>query len=558
MRKRIAISTVAAVSVSTLIAACGGGGGDSSGSAASAPPAAAPPPATAPVASGAQATVATPATSKLPWRIATPLSISLKDANGAAVSGALSCSTTHAELTISADCSAATGQRLGSYDFTVSGSGQTAQASLTVIPQAQPFPVGGASLNALGIVTPSGNVLTWGSNFTSGLGQGKDSAAQVTSPLPGSVKDSAGTGILTSIVSASIGSDGAFALTESGQLWFWGRNQERIAGQTSGVGVYLLPVAVSNSAGNGPLQRVVSAVTGGRNATALLDDGSVYSWGQYNGQSSTLKDPLFVPTPVPRPEGGPLNNGTAISSSDASTAVLTSEGKVITWGFNTSSALGQGISDSTAAIIPSPGYVLRASDGAPLDNIVAISFGSQFALALTNAGQVYAWGANSWGTAGQGAAGGYYPRAVLVKSPDGAGPLSGIKSIATGAVFALALTDSGEVLSWGLGSTGTLGDGISRPRGNFSALPGPVMAPSGTSGLSGVVAIGAASNQGFALDSSGSVLIWGQAYPDMLGQGSGTTANSPLPIALKTPDGTGSLPIGPVSYWPNPTRRATP
>ena len=145
-----------------------------------------------------------------------------------------------------------------------------------------------------------------------------------------------------------------------------------------------------------------------------------------------------------------------------------------------------------------------------------------------------------------------------MKSTDGSSPLSGIRSVAVGGYFALALTDAGQVLSWRSGLEGALGDGLTRPRGDASGLPAPVLAPSGNAPLTDIFAIGASNKQGFAIDSTGAVLIWGAGASGALGQGTEGNGISPLPIALKTPDGTGSLSIGPVSYWPNPTRRATP
>ena len=92
---------------------------------------------------------------------------------------------------------------------------------------------------------------------------------------------------------------------------------------------------------DGVLQKVVAAVTGNRNAAALLDDG-----------------------------------------------------RVITWGANFFSSLGRGVENASSGTLL-PGYVVRASDGQPLDHIVAISTGYANGLALTDTGQVYAWGDNT-------------------------------------------------------------------------------------------------------------------------------------------------------------------
>ena len=100
-------------------------------------------------------------------------------------------------------------------------------------------------------------------------------------------------------------------------------------------------------------------------------------------------------------------------------------------------------------------------------------------LALTNEGEIYAWGLNSYGQLGIGV--GHttatnvngrrlYAAKVIQEidtgTTDEAGNtiydypnLNNIKQISAGNTFSAAVTNDGNVLTWGLGTTGQLGNG---------------------------------------------------------------------------------------------------
>ncbi|MBK9237844.1 MAG: hypothetical protein IPO19_18440 [Rhodoferax sp.] len=128
----------------------------------------APPPVPTP-----SATLNAPNSGKAPWKLATPITVALKDSAGNLVSGALSCASANTvALTVAADCSSVTGHRLGQQTITVSGGGVVANTSVKVIPQAQPLGTQGATQTYTMVVTPSGKVLAWGQNENGVLGQG--------------------------------------------------------------------------------------------------------------------------------------------------------------------------------------------------------------------------------------------------------------------------------------------------------------------------------------------------------------------------------------------------
>ncbi|MBK9237843.1 MAG: hypothetical protein IPO19_18435 [Rhodoferax sp.] len=150
------------------------------------------------------------------------------------------------------------------------------------------------------------------------------------------MKDQTGLGELSGVVAVSAGNGAsAMALTEDGEVWSWG--DTTTLGRPSSNGESL-PGKVRNAANNGSLSGIVAVSVGDDNAMALADDGTVYSWGDYAGQQAPSNGKR-VPGQVRAVTGtGVLGNVVAISAGGNWSAALTADGRVVTWGFNSSSA----------------------------------------------------------------------------------------------------------------------------------------------------------------------------------------------------------------------------
>lgn len=485
------------------------------------------------------------------WNVVAPSQLVLTDAAGAPLPATgLSCAPLDAAaVTVAADCSTIQAKRLGTQKISVSGSNVIATLTLSVIPQRQPFGThgvtssyGSGSYNL--VVNPAGDVLAWGANPAGVLGQGGDSRVLASSSLPVPVKDSSGTGVLTDIVAVSAGNQVALALSSAGEVLAWGSGEPMTRDSTSNL---YLPTKVRNAADNGSLQHIVQVGVGDSNAVALADDGTVYTWGYYNGQGSgRLTYPSLVQDPA---GGGPLSNIVAVSAGANFALALRADGKVFGWGWNAAGQTGRGsIGELFEAY---PATVKLAADGAELGNVVSISAGNRFAMALTGDGKVYAWGDNSYGELGQNAdRPTTYSSAVLVKAADGT-TLSNIKMVAAGGWHALALDNNGRVLSWGNSSDGRLGDG---PNGRTLATRVnvlPVVNTAATGQLGGIVALAAGYEHSMALADDGTVLIWGDGYNNNQGQGGSGNADSAVPAPVKNAAGSGSLQLSSLAGYLN-------
>lgn len=488
-----------------------------------------------------QVTVSAPATGKVAWNIATPLKFSLVDTAGMAVQGPFTCTTDNATaVEVASDCSTITGHRLGSFDVNVSNGGITGKASVKVIPQPQPF---GSSSNARYnlIAMPDGRALSWGS-ASAPLGQGVIVGNSVGVFLPTPVKAPTGDAALSGVVAVAAGEQQAFALTEDGEVYSWGAAAALGRQTTSGDS---RAGKVVDTTGNAPLKNIVAVSTGGTNALALGDDGTVYAWGDSTGVGGgeTRKVPVVVP-------GG---KAVAIASGNLWNAALLVEGVVATWGRNVDGATGQG---STSSGTLTPALVKDELTGQPLTGIVSISAGEQHGFAVAGNGLAYGWGRNILGQLGHGDRGNLYRRAVAVAGPGGGANWNGLRMVAAGGNHTVGMDAAGHVYTWGYSANGELGDGLTKPRSeDAAAIPGLVVSTDGTNQLTGAVAVGAGYAHSFALLSDGRMMIWGSGFNGLLGQGGSSTSRSTVPLVVKNEAGDGTLSLSPVSYWPNLERR---
>jgi alpha-tubulin suppressor-like RCC1 family protein len=498
------------------------------------------------------ATTLTPEGAKVAWGVTNKLTISLTDARGIEIPGGhMSCFVAGQPImAISPDCRTAIGQRLGEQVVTVKGDGVTASLRLKVIPQRQPIATGVSNFFNM-LVTGNGNVLAWGQTMNGVLGQGVGSS-DLAASLPVMVKNTAGTGALTQVVSASAGEANGMALTEDGDVMMWGLGGATIL-ELSTTNRYL-PIRVPNPAGTGSLSHVVQVAVGKDHAAVLNDDGTVVIWGRYTGTETYKTYPDYVKDGS---GSGVLAGIVSISAGGNFTLALGANGKVYGWGSNGTGQTGRGTKSYLEML---PAAVKLASDDSELSDIVAISAGNAFALALAADGKVYAWGDNSDGQLGQNIKQyGGFPRAVLVKDSGGSGILTDIAMVRAGGSHALALDTSGRVLSWGSTAVGVLGDGANRPRSTFGSVsplkPWAVVGPASTGQLGKIVSIGIAYTNSLALSDDGTVYIWGDGYGGLLGQGGTSNLWSAVPIPVKNLSGSGPLNLSPLTVYPNLLQR---
>jgi alpha-tubulin suppressor-like RCC1 family protein len=295
----------------------------------------------------------------------------------------------------------------------------------------------------------------------------------------------------------------------------------------------------------------------------------VYAWG-YNNDGQAGVDPAIAGHRVlsPVPVHGAAANVTQLSGSPVGKGggfvlSLRSDGTVWGWGHNGRHQLG----DLNQANSFAPVQIHGLPPG-----IVQVEAGASHGAAVAADGSVWTWGGNDHGALGYPTSGADSP------TPHQVPGLSGVKQVAAGENFTVALRSNGEVWTWGVNGAGQLGDGTQTDRttparnltgygmtqvsaGRYYALalrPGSVWAwgyngfgqlGNGSTAMfsatpvivdrrtQNATQIAAGWNHAFAVDPDGSLWAWGSNYYGA--PGLSTVGPEPVRTPQKVPGLTG-------------------
>lgn len=264
-----------------------------------------------------------------------------------------------------------------------------------------------------------------------------------------------------------------------------------------------------------------SKIVSGENFVALLkQDGTVWTWGNNtygqlgNGKAENVNS--IEPTQVLGIGGsGYLNDIIDISAGQYFVVALRRNGEVVTWGRNEIGELG-----TTAEIATTPMNV-REKSGNILVGAVKVTAGKLNGAALKTDGTVWVWGSNANSQLGQGdKVNSTY--AIPVLAPIGTTYLNNIKDIQAGNNFFISLTNDGEIYSWGIGGSGQLGNGATSEK-NIAVK---------AKDLANIQKIAVGNDFVIALISDGRVYTWGYGGAGRLGNGSTSNQSSPVQVKL--------------------------
>lgn len=193
---------------------------------------------------------------------------------------------------------------------------------------------------------------------------------------------------------------------------------------------------------------------------------------------------------VPSVAAGTVNP--SVSVGNAFMVALDARGVLRAWGVNTRGTLGNGttIDSSVPVEVTHPDQLYFQQVSAGFDHV----------LALGSDGNVYAWGSNEYGQLGwEGSSDVLVPTLVTALSNQK------IVALAAGARYSLALTENGEVYAWGDNRNCQLG--ISADTVSYRHTP--MRIADDTLAASFTVGIYAGPSTAAAISSDGSVLLWG-------------------------------------------------
>jgi len=266
------------------------------------------------------------------------------------------------------------------------------------------------------------------------------------------------------------------------------------------------------------------AIGNGRNHTvAVRADGVVETWweNEHGQLGRGTIDPVNVERgPLPLPG---ITGAVAAAAGPGFSFVILADGSVLAWGENGEGQLGIG----APGYLPKPGTAMppvpTPTRIAGLTGVRQIAAGERFALAVLGDGTVMAWGDGNLGALGDGkgaGSGSHY----AVPFPRPVPGVAHAKQVAAGFAFGLALLEDGTVMGWGANEYGQMGDDAVDFKATPRLLPG----------LSKVTAISAGGQTAFALLADGTVVGWGRnTDAEILGPGSRKTAKTSKPVPVR-------------------------
>jgi alpha-tubulin suppressor-like RCC1 family protein len=280
------------------------------------------------------------------------------------------------------------------------------------------------------MLTRDGGVFTWGGGPYGQLGHGNTDSQLV----PKQVES------LSNVTDIVVGAAHSLAVVEAGSVYTWGRNidgQLGLGDHGEGTGRNV-PTEVPG------VNEVVAVAAGSFHSFALSRDGTVMACG-YNirgqlGLGDTDDRDTFTVVAA-------LRGVVDLDAGRSHTIAVTVEGGLYTWGKGR--AIGHGGDHTTQHLVPTK------VTGGGIDEamVVQVAAGTFHSMALTTAGELYAWGAGSSGQLGHG---GKEHLAV----PRVVGGIGGaVVGMAGGGSHSLVTTAEGRVVAFGSGEDGRLGLG---------------------------------------------------------------------------------------------------
>ena len=314
----------------------------------------------------------------------------------------------------------------------------------------------------------------------------------------------AGSRVGCSVKQISCGSGHTVVLDQKGQVFTWGRGDDGRLGHGDNGWKYV-PRAVEALAG----KRITQVTCGSYHTAAVSDSGELFTWGggMYGKLGHGDENGHAVPLLVAALRGVSV---VQVACGSRHTIVLAADMSVYSWGDKQN-----GVSGHSPGEMDGHQYTPRIVAGLHGINCTQVAACGFHSAALSEVGKVYTWGEGKFGRLGHGSERNQpTPRAIE-------GPLAGkvVSQVVCGGFHTAAITEAGELYTWGGGEHGQLGHGDKINK----TTPWHVTALN----KSTLVQIACGWSHTVALSAKGEVFTWGNGDHGKLGHGNSTKVTVP-------------------------------